>query len=137
MMRVTYAVRNIMTKDIVSVEATANVSEALNLMVEKDIGSVVVTRDGKMMGIVTERDVLKKCCPVAQCTVMAVRDVMSSPLVTIGVDAAIGEAANLMAQKKIRRLLVTEDGEIQGIITERDVMRATLDVFKTLSEAFV
>ncbi len=136
-MRVTYAVRNIMTNDIVSVEATANVSEALSLMVEKDIGSVAVTREGKMVGIVTERDVLRKCCPVTQCTVMAVGDIMSSPLITIGVDAAIGEAADLMAQKKIRRLLVTKDGEIQGIITERDVMRATLDVFKTLSEAFV
>ncbi len=136
-MNVTYAVRNIMTKDIFSVEATASVTDALNIMVEKDIGSVVVTRDKKMVGIVTERDVLKKCCPMAQCAVMKAGDIMSSPLVTINVDAAIGEAADLMAQKKIRRLLATEDGEIRGILTERDVMRATLDVFKTLSDAFV
>lgn len=136
-MNVTYAVRNIMTKDIFSVEATASVTDALNIMVEKDIGSVVVTRDKKMVGIVTERDVLKKCCPMAQCDVMKAGDIMSSPLVTINVDAAIGEAADLMAQKKIRRLLATEDGEIRGILTERDVMRATLDVFKTLSDAFV
>ncbi|MBW2057874.1 MAG: CBS domain-containing protein [Deltaproteobacteria bacterium] len=62
---------------------------------------------------------------------------MTSPLITIDGDAAIGEAADLMADKNIRRLLVTEQGKIKGIITERDVMRATLDVFKTLSEAFV
>ncbi|NIQ39861.1 MAG: CBS domain-containing protein [Proteobacteria bacterium] len=136
-MKVTYAVRNIMTKDIISVEANANVSDALNLMVEKDIGSVVVTRDGKMVGIVTERDVLKKCCPMAQCDVMKAGDIMTSPLITLGAEAAIGEAADLMAEKKIRRLVVTEDGKFKGIITERDVMRATLDVFKTLSEAFV
>ena len=135
-MRVTYAIRNIVTRDIVSVESTATVKEAMDLMVVKDIGSVVVTRDGEMVGLLTERDVLKKCCPNIQCTVMKARDIMSSPLVTIDADAAIGEAANLMAEKKIRRLLVTEGAKIQGIITERDVMRATLDVFKILSEAF-
>jgi CBS domain-containing protein len=133
-MRVTYAIRNIMTRDIISVESTASVKEAMDLMVEKDIGSVVVTRNGKMVGFLTERDVLKKCCPTTQCSVMKARDIMSSPLVTINADAAIGEAADLMAQNKIRRLLVTEEGEIQGIITERDVMRATLDVFRVLSE---
>jgi len=68
---------------------------------------------------------------------MKAGEVMSSPVVTIDGSAAIGQAADLMADKRIRRLLVTEEGEIQGIITERDVMRATLDVFKTLSEAFV
>lgn len=50
-------------------------------------------------------------------------------------NAAISEAADLMADKKIRRLLVTEDGKIRGIVTERDVMRGTLGVFKRLSEA--
>ena len=133
-MRVTYAIRNIMTRDIVSVESSAGVKEAMDLMVEKNIGSVVVTRNGEMVGFLTERDVLKKCCPNTQCTVMKAQDIMSSPIVTIDADAAIGEAADLMAQKKIRRLLVTENGEIRGIITERDVMRATLDVFKILSE---
>jgi CBS domain-containing protein len=136
-MRVTYAVRNIMTRDIVSVESTANVKEAMDLMVMKDIGSVAVTRNGEMVGLLTERDILKKCCPDTQCTIKKARDIMSSPLVTIDADATIGEAANLMAEKKIRRLLVTEGGEIQGIITERDVMRGTLDVFRTLSEAFI
>ena len=136
-MRVTYAVRNIMARDIVSVESTANVKEAMVLMVEKDIGSVAVTRNGEMVGLLTERDILKKCCPETQCTIKKARDIMSSPLVTIDADATIGEAANLMAEKKIRRLLVTEGGEIQGIITERDVMRGTLEVFRTLSEAFI
>ncbi len=136
-MNVTYSIRNIMTEDILCVEATAGVTEALNIMVEKDIGSVVVTRDKKMVGIVTERDILKKCCPTTECTAMKAGDIMSSPLVTINADAAIGEAADLMAQKRIRRLLATEDGNILGILTERDVMRATLDVFKTLSDAFV
>ena len=133
-MKVTYAVRNFMTKDIVSTQGTGRVNDAMNLMVEKNIGSVVVKEDGEIVGIVTERDVLKKCCPQAECNIMTAKDVMSSPLVTIDGGAALGEAAELMAEKRIRRLLVTEGGKICGIITERDVMRATLDVFKTLSE---
>ncbi len=136
-MRVTYAVRNIMTREIVSLDNAASVNDAMKLMIEKNIGSVVVTRDREIVGILTERDLLKKCCPQTQCTTMKAGEVMSSPVVTIDGSAAIGQAADLMADKRIRRLLVTEEGEIQGIITERDVMRATLDVFKTLSEAFV
>lgn len=134
-MRVTYAVRNIMTKEIVSVETAASVNEAMILMAKKNIGSIVVTKDGEMVGILTERDVLKKCCPDNQCSIMKAGDIMSSPLITIEGDAAIGEAADLMAEKGVRRLIVTLEGKIQGIITERDVMRATLDVFKTLAEA--
>jgi CBS domain-containing protein len=136
-MRVTYAVRNVMTKDIISVEDTATISDAMKVMVDKNIGSVVVTRDREFIGILTERDVLKKFCFGPECAIMKVGDLMSSPVITIDGNAALGEAADLMAGKRIRRLLVTEGGEIKGILTERDVMRATLDVFKTLSEAFV
>jgi CBS domain-containing protein len=126
-----------MTKEIVAVEATVSVNEAMNLMAQKNIGSILVTKDRELIGILTERDVLKKCCPDNQCSIMKAGDIMSSPLITIDGDAAIGEAADLMAEKGVRRLLVTLDGRIQGIITERDVMRATLDVFKTLAEAVV
>ncbi len=90
-----------------------------------------------MVGILTERDVLKRLCFDDQCAAVNIEDVMSTPLVTIDGGAAIGEAANLMAEKKIRRLLVAENGMIEGIITERDVLRGTLDVFRKLSDAWV
>ena len=59
-------------------------------------------------------------------------EIMSSPLITIEVNAAIGEAAKLMSDKKIRRLLVTEKGSIVGIITEKDVLRGTLSYFENV-----
>jgi CBS domain-containing protein len=62
---------------------------------------------------------------------------MSRPLISIDGQAAIGRAADLMAGKKVRRLLVTLDGEIRGIVTERDILRSTLYVFKTLSDAAI
>jgi len=136
-MAVTYAVRNIMTEDIVSVANTVSLKEAIGVMLEKNIGSVVVRSDEEMVGILTERDVLKKFCFDAECENLKVEEVMSSPLITIEGTAAIGEAADLMAEKKIRRLLVTDEETIKGIVTERDVMKATLDVFKKLSDALV
>ena len=136
-MAVTYAVENIMSENLVSVDSQASLSEAMRLMVEKDIGSVIATRDGEMAGILTERDVLKKFCFDESCAAAKVEEVMSSPLVTIDGRAAIGQAADLMAEKKIRRLLVTKEGAARGIVTERDVMRATLYVFKTLADATV
>jgi len=69
-----------------------------------------------MVGLLTERDIVKKCCPDTQCTIKKARDIMSSPLVTIDADATIGEAANLMAEKRIRRLLVTEGGKSKGLL---------------------
>jgi signal-transduction protein with cAMP-binding, CBS, and nucleotidyltransferase domain len=136
-MAVVYAVRNMMTENIISVEALAALNEAVEVMVEKGIGSVVVTRDGEMVGILTERDVLKKFCLDSQCAIINVGEVMSSPLITIDGGATLGEAADLMAEKKIRRLAVTENGKIRGLITERDVMRATLDVFRKLAHAWI
>lgn len=133
-MKVTYAVKDIMAKKIVTVESTVNVGDAIKLMAERNIGSVVVTRDGEMVGILTERDVLKKCYAPGQYTAMKAGEVMSEPLITIRGDAAIGDAADLMAEKNARRLLVTENDKIQGIISQRDVMEATQYVFKVLSK---
>ena len=90
-----------------------------------------------MTGILTERDVLKKICFDHECALMKIADVMTTPLVTIDGGVSIGEAADKMGRKKIRRLLVTEEGKIAGIITERDILRATLDVFRKLSDAWV
>jgi CBS domain-containing protein len=136
-MSVTYAVGNIMTENIICMDAAVRMADAMKLMVSKEIGSVVVTRDDDMVGIVTERDVLKRLCDDPQGAAEPVGSVMSSPLITIDWNAAIGLAADKMAEKRIRRLLVTEDGKIRGIITERDLMRATIDVFKKLSDAWI
>ena len=136
-MRIGYSIGSIMTRDIASVDAKVAVAEAIRVMVERNIGSVVVTREGSMVGIVTERDILRKLVIGEESTTLKVEDAMSSPLLTIESHATIGEAADLMAERNVRRLLVIENEKIQGIITERDLMRATLDVFGKLSDAWV
>ena len=136
-MPVTYEVRNIMSEDLVSADSEATLAQAMKQMVEKDIGSVIVTEGGQPVGILTERDILKDFCVDPQSGESRILDIMTSPLITIDAGAALGHAADMMAQKKIRRLLVTEDDVIRGIVTERDIMRATLYVFKTLSDAWI
>jgi CBS domain-containing protein len=136
-MAVTYAVENIMSENLVSVDVGSNLSDAVRVMVEKEIGSVLVSQGREIVGILTERDVLKRFCLDARCAEIPVAEVMSRPLISIEGQAAIGRAADLMAGKKVRRLLVTLGGEIRGIVTERDILRSTLYVFKTLSDAAI
>jgi CBS domain-containing protein len=136
-MKLVYAVQNVMTETIITVDADASLGDAMRVMVERDIGSVVVTRDGEIVGILTERDVLKSFVGVSEAAQRKTGEVMSSPVITVDANATIGQAVDLMAEKKIRRLLVNEAGQICGIVTERDLMKATLDVFIKLRDAWI
>lgn len=132
-MGVAFAVRHIMTKNIISVKDSASIVTAASVMVDNDIGSIVVTKSGNPVGIVTEKDIVKECCAKKLCGGdLKVEEVMSAPLITIDADASLGEAAMLMSDNRIRRLLVTEKGKIVGIITERDVLRGTLSYFESV-----
>jgi len=132
-MGVAFAVRHIMTKNIISVKNSASIVTAASVMVDNDIGSIVVTKDGNPVGIITEKDIVKECCAKKLCGGdLKVKEVMSAPLITIDADASLGEAAMSMSDNRIRRLLVMEKGKIVGIITERDVLRGTLSYFENV-----
>lgn len=87
----TLTVREIMTEDIVMVKTTDKVSAAIEVMTTNDIGSVIVTEHGKPVGILTERDILKRVCPEYLCTRgVTAGEIMSRPLVHIEADAGLG-----------------------------------------------
>ncbi len=133
-MKICVTVRSVMTENVVSVEKKDPIIKAIKLMTEKNIGSVIVTDGGKAVGILTERDILRRCCPERLCERgIKVGDVMSHPLITIEADASLGEAAMLMLDKNIRRLLVVENGKPVGIVTQKDIMRGTIETFMALS----
>lgn len=118
-------VREIMTPSIISVEGSSTVSEAAKVMVEREVGSVIVTEGNRPVGILTERDILKRVVVRGLDPLKTkVREVMSSPLVTVSTDAYIVDAGRMMAEKNIRRLLVVEGDRPVGIITQKDVLRA-------------
>lgn len=132
-MGIAVKISQIMTREIISVESKASVSEAASIMVRNEIGAVVVTKDSSPVGIITEVDILKRCCIGKACSEeLKTEEIMTKSLITINADAAIGEAARLMSDKKIRRLIVTENGKIVGIVTEKDVLRATLGYFENV-----
>ena len=131
-MPITYKVEYAMTKDLVAVDVQTEIREAIKLMVSRDIGSIIITKNDKPVGIITERDISKRTCILEKLCEMKVKEIMSSPLITVDRDTAIGKAAERMNEKNIRRLLVTKDEEIKGIVTQKDLMKATLEVLHTL-----
>ncbi len=125
-------VRALMNTKLEVIEVGSTARDAVRKMVERDIGSVVVTRLGFPIGIVTERDIMRRLVYAEDSMAMNVEELMSGPLITIDPLATLGEAAELMVQKKIRRLLVKEGENIIGIITERDLQKALMETFNAL-----
>jgi len=126
-------VRDLMNENLVSVESSALVIDAIIAMTDHEIGSVVVTRDGVPVGIVTERDCLKRVCGKLDCNAVSVGEIMSTPLITIDTDASLYKATHLMLDQNIRRLLVTRNGMIVGFFTQKDLLSKINEVFLALA----
>lgn len=111
-------------RPIITIDEDASVMEASKAMVSNNRGSVVVTKGGKTAGFLTERDVMKKV--VARSLnpgSTKVKEVMTPSPITIDKDKPLREAVDLMNRKGVRRMLVTEKGEIVGIFTLRDIVK--------------
>lgn len=120
---------------MITIDGSTAIRNAVNLMIEKNIGAIIVTENNTPEGIVTDRDILRHCLSHTQFSEIKVREIMSSPLVTIDYETPIGLAVKIMTEKNIRRLLVTENGKITAIVTERDLLRGSLKAFNTLDIA--
>jgi len=114
-----------MEENVQTIDLNANVKKGAAVMAKKGIGSLVVVQEGRAVGIVTERDLVSKIIADGlDPAKVLVRDIMSTPLITIQPDAKIAEAARLMNEYKIRRVVVTAaDGSLAGIVTASDLAR--------------
>jgi len=136
-MPVQVKIKDAIVKRIVSADGQESAKRGAELMIEHEVGSILVTKDGKYVGIVTEKDILGKVfLPGLDSEKTFLEEIMNSPLVTIRSDQTLGEAALLMLRRRIRRLPVVEDEKIVGMITEGDLDRATLDAMMLLSGGF-
>jgi len=113
-----------MTKDVVTVESGKTVVEAASVMAEKDLGCLVVVVKGFPVGIVTERDLVRRIVAVRGSFDVRVREVMSKTLVTIGPNVSLREAARVMASNRVRRLPVLDGNRLVGIIGASDFVRS-------------
>lgn len=116
--------------DVTVLSPDSTIKQAADTMDEKNIGSVLVKDEGGNLGIVTERDIIKKVVS-AGLTPESTRlsQIMTTPVETIDADADIHRLASAFSEKAIRRLPVTEDGELVGIITTRDVSKTLIPAF--------
>jgi CBS domain-containing protein len=131
-------VRDIMTKNVVTIEVNRTALEAAKIMAEKGISSLIVLKDQDPVGIVTERDFVKKIC-IKELNVSRVKvnDVMSKLRTFADPEISIEVAVQRMVNHKIRRLPIMEDGKVVGIITVTDLakyLRTILLIEGALSE---
>lgn len=116
-------VGDIAKRKLVTIEEAATVASATKIMAERNIGSIVITRDKVPVGIVTERDLLRKIlAPGLNPASTKVSDIMTPQPIAIEEDRTLSEAIDLMTRKNIRRMLVTKNGEITSIFTQRDII---------------
>ncbi|MEA2052560.1 MAG: CBS domain-containing protein [Euryarchaeota archaeon] len=116
-------VRDVMTYPAITEEGDASVAKILKIMKMSGIGSVVITEEDKPVGIVTDRDiVMKVIMKDRDISKLKVKEIMSSPLMTIEADASLRRAGKLLVEKGIRRLLVTDDGELVGVVSLRNIL---------------
>jgi len=124
-------VKEIMTREVLTITPEASMEEAAILMGEKHVGSLIVTKYETPVGIVTERDLLTKVlAPGKDMKEIKVEKVMSYPLITTCLEAKIKETAQLMIKKK-GRLAVFDCGKLMGIVTASDLIKSLPDVPET------
>jgi len=121
-------VSEIMSSDVAVIANSASVKEAAKLMASQDISCLVAMDNNEVVGIFTERDLLKRVIAVKRNPVRTIlKKVMSSPVVTISSDCSIISAWKLLERVGIRRLVVTDDETLCGVITQTDILKAIKD----------
>jgi CBS domain-containing protein len=125
------AIRQLMTPKLITVEAGTSAIDAAKLMQAHRIGSVFVQRDSRIVGIVTETDIVRKVVAGDRVPCFVpVEQVMSAPVVGIEEHRPITEAADLMEEHHARHLAVTKAGQIVGVVSVRDLLRpVSIDEF--------
>jgi CBS domain-containing protein len=115
--------REIMTQEVFILDITSTALEAAQAMKDKNIGSLIVSKDGNPVGIITERDIVHKVMAkdVKPSTMLAEK-IMSSPIITVKSSTDVIKASEIMVKSGIRRLAITDDDKITGIVTDRDIL---------------
>jgi CBS domain-containing protein len=123
-MRVWFEVDYFMTEGVITANEETPVENVAKLMGEKGIGSVIITSKGKPIGIFTERDLLTKFLAMDESLKIEVGKACSVPLITSNIGISVHDAAAIMTSKHIRRLPITRDGKLVGMLTARDLVEA-------------
>jgi len=123
-------VKDLMNTNVVSIDSEASVKDAASRMAQQEIGSLVVTQQGKPAGIITERDLLSRVLALGRnAEATQVKMVMSKPLISGSPGMDVTEAARFMVNRGIKKLPITQDGRLVGILTLTDICAAQPDIY--------
>jgi CBS domain-containing protein len=123
-MQVWFEVDYFMTKRVITADEETLVDRVAKIMAEKRIGSVIITSQGEPIGIFTERDLLTKFLAKDKSLIKEVGKVCSSPLITAPIGISVHDAAVTMTSKHIKRLPITREGKLVGMLSARDLVEA-------------
>ncbi len=130
--------RDLMTKDVRTATRSMSLREVAVLMRDGDMGAVPVVDEGRLTGIITDRDIVVRCVAEGGDASITVGEAMTSELFTVSPEDFVFEAIRLMGDKQVRRIpVVDENGELVGIIAMADVALETedeLEIAETLEE---
>jgi CBS domain-containing protein len=117
-------VEDVMTTEVITIDENASVKEAADVMDQNEISCLIAVRKGKAIGIITERDLLKRVIVEAKNTKKTkVGEVMSSPLEVVASGTNLEKAVRLMFKKKIKKLLVVNKDNLLGLVSLTDIAR--------------
>jgi CBS domain-containing protein len=123
-----------MDAKVVSMDGSSSVNDAILKMVSSDTWSLVVEVAGLPEGVVTDRDIFRRCLGKgADPSRMKIKDIMSSPVVSVDPGERLGTIMDLMVEKNIRRVFVSENGKVIGKITQTKLFDDTINVMESLT----
>jgi CBS domain-containing protein len=115
-------------KEVWSVDVEEPVLEAIQIMADRQIGALPVTRNGELAGIISERDYARKVILLGRSSAETqVWEIMSSPVITVSPNEDVRQCMQLMTEKRIRHLPVVADGQMVGVISIGDLVRAVIE----------
>ena len=130
---VSLSVEDVMTMDVITIDENVSVKEAAEIMNQHEIGCLIAVRKGKAIGIITERDLLKRVIVEDKnAKKTKVGEVMSRPLEVVAPGTDLEEALRLMFQKKIKKLPVVYKNRLLGLVSLTDIARCQPAIIKIL-----
>ena len=117
--------------DVLEIDGDSSVLDAVQLMVENNVGSLLVTERGEVVGIVTERDYLRRVTLEGRTEDAPVREIMSSPLVVATAETTVDECMAMMTDRRIRHIPVVDEEKVVGLVSIGDLVK-----FKSKLQSF-
>ncbi len=124
------------TSDIIACDCTTPVSEVVQTLASKRIGALPVLREGRVVGIVSERDVIYRLADLGgTCLDLPVEQIMTSPAVTVEPSTTVDEALGMMTRRRFRHFPVVENGQLVAFISIGDLVKHKMDEVQHEAEA--